>query len=64
MTPKNKKKNWNFASKWILDEIGGNCYNYIKTTYSMNIKVPYLINYTDKANIFALKVNIRGPSNK
>ena len=30
--PQNKK-NWNFASKWILDEIGGNFYNHIETTY-------------------------------
>ena len=30
----------------------------------MHISVPYLVKYTAKANVFALKVNIRGPPNK
>ena len=66
MTPK-INKNWNFASKWILDEKGGKFFTTTlsyKTTFSMHISVPYLAQYTDKANIFPLNVNIRGSSNK
>ena len=63
MTPKIRKIR-NSSSKWNLDETDGNIYNHIKTTYFMHISVPYLVKYTNKANIFALKISIRGPSNK
>ena len=44
------KKNWNFASKSILDDIGDNFYNHIETTCFMHISVQYLVKYIAKAN--------------